>query len=355
MAVALRNVEAASHPSPGAATDRVPLALRRLFPLLHQALLTSAPEPGTRLGAMSSYHLGWTDADGRPAGEASGKYVRGCLALWAGEQCGADVADALPAATAVEWIHNFTLVHDDIQDGDVERRHRPTVWVVWGSAQAINAGDGMHAIAYRSLLSGRDRPAARLRAAAAVNEAVVAVIEGQCLDLALEGQVDTTVATYLDLAAAKTGALIGAALEAGALLAGSGSRRAALLRRAGIELGIAFQVRDDWLGTWGDSALTGKGCGGDLARRKITYPVVAGQARMRGAAQREFRRLYRQPGGDADVLLALLDEAGAEDAVTEELERRRLSAMRLVEMCGLGPDAVVDFRSIADFVVERAA
>ncbi len=354
MAVALRNVEAATHPSPGAVAEQVPLALRRLFPLLHQALLTSAPEPASRLGAMASYHLGWTEADGRPAFGASGKYVRGCLALWAGERCGADVADVVPAATAVEWIHNFTLVHDDIQDGDVERRHRPTVWVVWGSAQAINAGDGMHAIAYRSLLSGRDRPAARLRAAAAVNEAIVAVIEGQCLDLALEGQVDASVATYLRLAASKTGALIGAALEAGALLAGSGSRRAALLRRAGAELGIAFQVRDDWLGTWGDSVLTGKGCG-DLARRKITYPVVAGQARMRGAAQREFRRLYRQPGGGEDVLLALLDEAGAEDAVTEELERRRLSAMRLVEMCGLGTDAAADFRSIVDFVVDRAA
>jgi geranylgeranyl diphosphate synthase type I len=303
---------------------------------------------------MSSYHLGWTDAEGRSQGAGSGKFVRGCLALWAAEQCGGSVADAAPAATAVEWIHNFTLVHDDIQDGDVERRHRPTVWVVWGSAQAINAGDGMHAIAYRALLSGRDRPAIRLRAAASINEAIVAVIEGQCLDLALEGRVETSVGTYLQLARGKTGALIGAALEAGAVMGGADGRRAALLRRAGVEVGVAFQVRDDWLGTWGDTDVTGKGCG-DLARRKITYPVVAGQARMRGAALREFRRLYRRPGGDEAAILALLDEVGTEEAVAEELARRGRSAMRLVEMCGLPTAAVDDFQSIVGFVVDRAA
>ncbi len=355
MAVALRRVEAAGRPTPGSAADPVPLTLRRFLPLLQQALRASAPGPATRIGAMSSYHLGWTDEQGRPHGAGTGKFVRGCLALWAGEQSAGGADDALPAATAVEWIHNFTLVHDDIQDGDVERRHRPTVWAVWGSAQAINAGDGMHAVAYRSLLSGRDRPAARLRAAAAINDAIVAVIEGQCLDLALEGQVDTTVATYMGLARAKTGALLGAALEAGALMAGGETRRAALLRRAGIELGVAFQVRDDWLGTWGDSGVTGKGCGGDLARRKITYPVVAGRARLRGAAQREFTRLYGQPGGGEDVILALLEEAGAEDAVVDELERRARSAMRLAVLSGLPPDAVADFRSIVDFVVDRAA
>ncbi|HSP65733.1 MAG TPA: polyprenyl synthetase family protein [Candidatus Deferrimicrobium sp.] len=354
MAVALRRVEATAPPFAATPPTEVPLALRRMLPLLHHALRSTAPAPRTRVGAMSAYHMGWTDAEGRPQGTGSGKFVRGCLALWAAEQCGGVADVAVPAATAVEWIHNFTLVHDDIQDGDVERRHRPTVWAVWGSAQAINAGDGMHAIAYRALLSGRDRPAARLRATAAVNDAILAVIEGQCLDLSLEGQVDTTVATYLQLARGKTGALIGAALESGALMAGADARRAALLRRAGVEIGVAFQVRDDWLGTWGDSAVTGKGRG-DLARRKITYPVVAGQARLRGAAQREFRRLYSRPGGDEDAILALLDEAGAGDAVADELARRSRSAMRLVGMCGLSPTAMDDFQAIVDFVVERAA
>jgi geranylgeranyl diphosphate synthase, type I len=354
MAVAIRQLQPARATADGQVAAHLPDPLRRHLPALAAALRATALPTGTRVGAMSSYHLGWTDADGRARGAGSGKFLRGCLALWAADRCGR-TDDALAVAAAIEWIHNFTLVHDDIQDGDRERRHRPTVWAVWGPAQAINAGDGMHAIAYRTLLSGRDRPLARLRAASAINNAILEVIEGQCLDLALEGQIDTTAATYLRLARAKTGALIGAAVEAGALMGGADARQAAELRRAGIELGIAFQIRDDWLGTWGDTTVTGKGCGGDLARRKLTYPVVVGQSRLRGAARREFRRLYTRTGGDESRILALLDEAGAADAVTVELEHRSRSALRLVEACRLAEDAVDDFREIVDFIAERAA
>ena len=205
------------------------------------------------------------------------------------------------------------------------------------------------------LLSGRDRPQARLRAAAAINNAILEVIEGQCLDLALEGQIDTTAATYLRLARAKTGALIGAALEAGALISGADARQATQLRRAGIELGIAFQIRDDWLGTWGDTQLTGKGCGGDLARRKLSYPVVVCQSRLRGASRREFRRLYTRSSGDEDRILALLDEAGASEAVLLELRNRSRSALNLAQACRLADDAVDDFREIVGFITERAA
>jgi geranylgeranyl diphosphate synthase, type I len=355
MALAVRDVETPRLPLTAPAGAHVPFALQRLLPRLDEALRSTAVPATTRVGAMASYHLGWTDAQGRSGGEGGGKFLRGCLALWAADQCGGALADAVSVAAAVEWIHNFTLVHDDIQDGDHERRHRPTVWVVWGSAQAINAGDGMHAVAYRALLSGRGRPSARLKAAAALNNAIIAVIEGQCLDLDLEGRIDTSVATYLRLVRAKTGALIGAALEAGALMGGASSRRAALLRRAGVELGIAFQIRDDWLGTWGDSALTGKRCGGDLERRKITYPVVVGQSQLRGPARRELRRLYRADGGHEELIRALLDEARAQDAVSEELARRRRSALRLAGLCGLSAAAMDDFQSILDFIVERAA
>jgi geranylgeranyl diphosphate synthase type I len=355
VAVRVRDVETRGNPLTAPRGARTPLALQRLLPHLVEALRSTAVPANTRVGEMASYHLGWTDAEGRSLGEGSGKFIRGCMALWAAEQCGGDLADAAAVAAAVEWIHNFTLVHDDIQDGDHERRHRPTVWVVWGSAQAINAGNGMHAVAYRALLSGRGRPAARLRAAAALNTAVVAVIEGQCLDLDLEGRIETPVATYLRMVRGKTGALIGASLEAGALMGGASARQAALLRRAGMELGVAFQIRDDWLGTWGDSALTGKRCGGDIERRKITYPVVVAQSRLHGAARRELRRLYRAGGGGEQVILGLLDQARAEEAVAEELASRGRSAADLAARCGLSAAAMDDFRSILDFVVERAA
>ena len=354
MAVAVRDIEAEPE-IVSTGLRSVPPALQQMMPHLGEALRSTAPHRSTRLGAMSSYHLGWTDEQGRPRDDGGGKYLRGCLALWAADRSGGRVRDAATVAAAVEWIHNFTLVHDDIQDGDHERRHRPTVWVVWGSAQAINAGDGMHAAAHRAVLSGRGRPSVRLRAAAALNRAVLAVIEGQCLDLDLEGRIDTPASTYLRLARAKTGALIGAAMEAGAIMGGAGARQSAMLRRAGVELGVAFQVRDDWLGTWGDSDVTGKGSGGDIQRRKITYPVVVAQARLGGAARRELRRLYRAPGGQEDVILELLDEAGAREAVNEELAFRRGSALRLAGLCGLPGGAVDDFQSIVDFVVERAA
>ncbi len=353
MAVAVRDFETPSVPDTAPGSAHLPPTLQRLLPQLGLALRSTAVPATTRLGAMASYHLGWTDADGRATAEGGGKFVRGCLALWAAEQCGGDLEAALPVAAAVEWIHNFTLVHDDIQDGDHQRRHRATVWVVWGSAQAINAGDGMHAVAYRAVLSGRGRPAARLRAAAALNTAIIAVIEGQCLDLDLEGRIGTSVSTYLRLVRAKTGALIGAALEAGALMGGAGGRQAALLRRAGVELGVAFQIRDDWLGTWGDSTMTGKRCGGDLERRKISYPILVGHALLQGSARRELRRLYRADAGHVDLILELLEEARARGAVTEELERRRRSALQLAGLCGLSVEGLDGFQSILDFVVGR--
>ena len=352
MAVALR--QASTAPAPRSPAS-VPPALARLQPTLDVALRADAPDVSSLAGTMAAYHLGWIDAAGRPAAANGGKALRGCLALWAAQSCGGNPRHALPAAAAVEWIHNFTLVHDDIQDGDVERRHRPTVWSVWGSAQAINAGDAMHAVAYRSLLGGRGPAEPRLRAARAINDAVLRVIDGQCLDLDLEGRVDTTVPTYLRLARWKTGALLGAALEAGALLGGADARQATLLRRAGLELGVAFQVRDDWLGAWGEATLTGKGCGADLARRKLSYPVVVALARLRGAARRELRRLYRTPSGGEALILALLDEAGAEQAAHEELLRSAAAVRTLGVRAGLDPVAREELSAIVDFVVERVA
>ena len=356
MALAVSAVGASVDSAPvRRAPDPIPLALQRLLPTLTEALQAGAPDARTRVGAMASYHLGWTEADGSPRAGGSGKLLRGTLALWAAERCGGSVTAALPAATAVEWLHNFTLVHDDIQDGDRERRHRPTVWAIWGEAQAINAGDGLHAVAFRALLGGRDRPLARMRAAAAINHAILEVIEGQCLDLALEGRVDTTPATYLRLVRAKTGALIGAALQAGALLGGAGARQAVHLGRAGVELGVAFQMRDDWLGTWGDTSMTGKACTSDLERRKLTYPVVVALARLRGSARRELHDLYSGAIGSEDRILGLLEEAHAADEVLIDLGRHSREAVALAGRAGLPSPAVEEFTDIVEFVARRAA
>ena len=242
-----------------------PALLDRHAGLLDAGLRKSAPRTRGLLRQMSAYHLGWTDAHGHPANDPAGKRIRPALALWACESLGGEAAWALPAAVAVELIHNFTLIHDDIQDGDQLRRHRPTVWTIWGAEQGINAGDGMFANALSGLLAPGPRPGRRMRAAHLLSSAVVQVVEGQCLDLSLEGRAGAPQATYLRLVTMKTGALLGAAMAAGAVLAGAPRAVAQRFDAAGRLLGLAFQVRDDWLGTWGDPQVTGKGGAGICA------------------------------------------------------------------------------------------
>ena len=226
---------------------------------------------------MSAYHLGWTDAQGHPANEPAGKRIRPALTLWACEALGGDPAWALPAAVAVELIHNFTLIHDDIQDGDQLRRHRPAVWAIWGAEQGINAGDGMFADAMSGAARARDRrPGRRMRAAHLLScrgrSRWSRGSASTCRSRAAPAPRRRPTSASSTM---KTGALLGAAMAAGAVLAGAPRAVAQRFDAAGRLLGLAFQVRDDWLGTWGDPQVTGKGRSGDLRRRKLTYPVVA--------------------------------------------------------------------------------
>src|SRR5207237_5377859 len=170
--------------SPSLASGRVlPDVLTRWNALIEEEMRREALPPTTQLGRMTSYHLGWVDVEGRPAAAGVGKRMRPALCLWAATACGADPERALPVAAAIELVHNFTLVHDDIQDGDLLRRGRPTVWSIWGQAQGINAGDGLFALALRAALERPD-------AARVLVEAAVEVIEGQCLDLQHEGRLN---------------------------------------------------------------------------------------------------------------------------------------------------------------------
>ncbi len=329
-----------------------PALLDRHVDLLDAGLRGVAPRMRGLLRQMAAYHLGWTDVAGHPANEPAGKRIRPALALWACEALGGDPALALPAAVSVELIHNFTLIHDDIQDCDQMRRHRPAVWAIWGSEQGINAGDGMFAAALTTLLAPGPRPARRMRAAHLLSAAVVQVVEGQCLDLSLEGRPGASQATYLRLATMKTGALLGAAMASGAVLAGASRDVAQRFDAAGRLLGLAFQVRDDWLGTWGDPEVTGKGRSGDLRRRKLTYPVVAAYEVATPVRRRELRRLFgeREPGGEFR-LRALLEELGG-PALTAGVPMV-LARDAVAALSGLGDQALTDFADLAIHVAER--
>lgn len=306
-------------------------------------------------GKMVAYHMGWADQAGRPHSVKTGKLVRPSLCVWACSALGGDPAAALPAASAIEWFHNFTLVHDDIQDEDRRRHGRETVWSLWGVPQAINAGDAMQALAFLSIARGSAHPERAARAIAAIASAGLVVIEGQCLDLELEGQVDTGLRAYLRMVSAKTGALLGASVESGAILAGAGEDVAARLRHAGRLLGTAFQIRDDWLGMYGDPAVTGKSSSGDASRYKMTFPVVAGLQQMSTLQRRRLRELFRGHDEHTETKLrALLEEVRAEDLTRNAAERYAAKAVYVVARSGVSAEALEAFEEVAYYIATRS-
>jgi geranylgeranyl diphosphate synthase type I len=228
------------------------------------------------LRQMLAYHLGW---EGQDAGlNAQGKRIRPLLVLLCSAATGADWRPSLPAAAGVELIHNFSLIHDDIQDQSQLRRGRPTVWVKWGVPQAINAGDLMFTIAHQAALGVRETKTAQvtLDASCLLHQTCVDLTRGQYLDLAYERMQVIPLDAYWPMVAGKTAALLACCTEMGALLAGSSPDRRKAFRQFGYSLGLAFQVLDDWLGIWGDSALTGKSAENDLVSGKKTLPVLHG-------------------------------------------------------------------------------
>jgi geranylgeranyl diphosphate synthase type I len=335
--------------------DVEPLLLSRHRSLIAEYMAARTLPFSWLSGKMVAYHMGWADEAGRPHAVKTGKLVRPSLCLWSCAALGEETSLALPAAAAIEWFHNFTLVHDDIQDGDRKRHGRETVWSLWGVPQAINAGDAMQALAFLSIARDARHPERAVRAIAAIADAGLTVIEGQCLDLELEGRIDTTLRAYLRMVAAKTGALLGASVEAGALLAGADDEIAALFRRAGRLLGTAFQIRDDFLGMYGDPEITGKSSSGDASRYKMTFPVVAGLRAMSTLQRRRLREIFRAQDDDPEPKLrALLEEVNSERLTREAAERYAAKAVHVISRSGIPSEALEAFEEVAYYVATRS-
>ncbi len=265
-------------------------------------------DPGTR--RVVSYHLGWTDAQGRP-GTAGGKALRPALALLSARAAKADVAVGLPGAMAVELVHAFSLLHDDIMDGDRTRRHRPAAWTVYGSSAAILGGDALLALAQDVLL---DSPGeGGRRAARLLNAATLRLIAGQALDLGFESRFDVSLDQCLTMAGDKTGALLSCSAAIGATLAEAPEALVDALAGFGAEMGLAFQLVDDLLGIWGSTETTGKPVLSDLRARKKSLPVVAALT------------------ADTAESARLADLYGREDPLSEDDLRE---AARLIEAAG---------------------
>lgn len=226
---------------------------------------------------MMHYHMGWVDAKFRPETLPAGKRLRPLLCLLACAEAGSDPTRALPAAAALEILHNFSLVHDDVEDGDEQRRHRPTVWRLWGIPQAVNVGDGMFALAFAALQRLPDQGVsaeATLCALRLFTETCLELTAGQYLDMSFELRDDVQVSEYLRMIQGKTAALIGASVAIGGMIGGMHPQQDAALRTFGQRIGLAFQIQDDLLGIWGQPEVTGKAAGNDILRKKKSLPLL---------------------------------------------------------------------------------
>lgn len=331
--------------------------LDRYLPALEAEMqaVVATSEPSLRdLYGMLRYHMGWQDREFQPiAGpQPTGKRIRPVLCLLCCEACGGDWEQALPAAAAVELVHNFSLIHDDIEDGDSTRRGRPTVWSVWGVPQALNAGDTLFTLAHLALFRLTDRGASTETVLAALRillTACLRITEGQFLDLRFEGEDGVSVEEYLFMIARKTAELLSAACELGALVAGASADVRGRLRTFGHHAGIAFQIQDDILGIWGDPAVTGKPVGSDLRRGKKTFPVLYALNREPG-----LRHLLANAACSLDNLqaaMALVNHSGAQEAARERVLKEADRALQALGEAGLSAPAA---DALADLVWQLA-
>ena len=333
--------------------EGVALARDLVGPAMESAIARLTPD----VRAVAAYHLGFADAAGNPTnptGNGSGKALRPALALLSARAAGAPPERGVTAAVAVELVHNFSLLHDDIMDNDTERRHRPTAWTVFGVGAAILAGDGLLALAQDLLLE--DDTLKGAWAARCLSAAVLRLIGGQGSDLAFEKRDDVTLAECLDMAGDKTAALMACACSIGAVHLGAPPTLAMALAGFGAHVGLAFQLTDDLLGIWGAPEVTGKPVRADLRARKKSLPVVAALNSGRPEAA-ELRALLagREALTEDDLVRAadLVVAAGGKDWAESEADAQLSAANASLAGIDLAPDVRDELTAIAEFITAR--
>lgn len=312
-------------------------------------------DPTTR--RVAGYHFGWCAEDGTVAHCSGGKTIRAALALLGAAAVCGDRDAGVPAAVAVELVHNFSLIHDDLMDRDTQRRHRPTVWALWGDPVAVLAGDALLALAYEILFdSGSPRAAAAGRL---LTGATRELIRGQVADLEFESRTRVPTAECERMAVGKTAALLSAAASIGAVLAGADRTVTDALAQHGHHLGVAFQLVDDLLGLWGDPAVTGKPVFSDLIQRKKTLPITWAieNGGAPGRALADWLADDRSAPGPDDLADAadLVEKAGGRDWAQREAAGRVDRALGALQSVSMPARCRAEYENLAHFVVERTA
>jgi geranylgeranyl diphosphate synthase type I len=301
------------------------------------------------MSTVAGYHFGWYDEQGRPAGGSVGKLVRPTLTLLCAQGVGAPAASAIDAAVAVELVHNFSLLHDDVMDGDATRRHRRTVWSVFGVPAAILAGDALLVLAIQTLVTRPD-------SVAALCAAMQMLVDGQSSDISFEERTDVTVEECLAMAGGKTAVLLRCACELGALHGGGTLAQAVALARFGWHVGIAFQLIDDLLGIWGDPKVTGKPVCADLRAGKKSLPVVAALT-AGGVPSQRLADLYLRPDPLTEAELVtvaeLVDEAGGREWAELRARHHIDTALAGLAAAGLDQDSHRALVGMAELITGR--
>lgn len=276
----------------------------------------------SELNEIFRYHLGLDDDL-----KKQGKRIRPLLTLLCAEGSGGDWKFALPAAAAIELIHNFSLIHDDIEDNGLTRRSKETVWVRWGLPKGLNAGDAMFASAFKMINELRKAVGSEtaIEAVELLSSTCLKLTAGQHLDLDFENRENVAIHEYYEMISGKTAALLACCTQMGALVGGMEKESQLQYSKFGNELGMAFQMYDDWLGIWGDPEITGKSASSDLIEGKKSLPVILG-------VEKSNRFLARWKGKpispeEASQLSVWLREDGVEESVNEEFNLWNLRAL----------------------------
>lgn len=310
---------------------------------------------------MMRYHLGWVDKEGHPEQAPGGKFLRPTLCLLACEAVSNDWSPALPAAAAIELVHNFTLIHDDIEDNSRERHHRTTVWKVWGGAHGINSGDGMWAVAQLALFKLQQRGVASekiIYASHLLAETCLKLCEGQSLDIDYQDRTNIGIEDYLRMIDGKTAQLFKCSLALGALVGTnedymSNTSIISHFSSFGRNLGLAFQMHDDVLGIWSKEKYTGKSCT-DIKEKKKSLPIVYAFQKAEGHDRERLLNIYEgnsSSANDVTDVLHILDNLDARKYTEHYREHYMHQALQELHTMNLIPERKAEIEEVATFML----
>ncbi len=340
----------------------IPGAFQQYRTIIGDALRRRMPDGEPAVYNLLRYHMGWSDEHGRPTEAQQGKALRPTLCLFACEAVGGNPEDAVPAAVAIEYVHNFSLIHDDIQDEDETRHGRETLWHRWGKGKAIVAGNTLRVVADSTLYELVDAglsPALALEVTETLTGSYLEMIEGQYLDLEYEGRQDIGTNRYLEMISQKTGALFRCSVDLGARIGTDDDDTRSAFHEFGRQLGYVFQIRDDVLGVWGEEESTGKPVNADIRRRKNSFPVMYAMSQARGDDKRTLSGIYGKEMDaeitetEVEAVLAVMDRAGTREFAQNMAVQHRDAALDALTSVEMAPKTRRGIEELTEFLLVR--